>query len=324
MIPLPAAVAGVNGQVACAREGDQAAGDERLAVRRRRAPGEAQVGAERGCMEAGAEELGRRAGGLVDVRLQPEQRVAVSLAGGVDRGEHAGVVRVGELVLDDQVEELHAVHTVADEPRDVGGGIEAATPARRAQHAGGRAQPDEVERDVAPRVGMRQHRVEDERLHAIGVRDRIPLGDERPVGDAVDRQLLHAERGAQVVEVLDRVARRVERAPLPEARRARLDGTPRRNRDVGSADLRLEPRALDRRAARPALVDHHEAVVVQHGRDPPGDPRDRGDAGLARAAGEEEENAARRLHVVRGGDVQAQPALGLAGAVERARSGSSR
>ena len=105
----------------------------------------------------------------------------------VDRGEHAGVVGVGELVLDDQVEELHAVHAVADEPRDVGGRVEAAGSARRAQHAGGRAQPDEVERDLALRVGMRQHRVEDERLHALGVGERVPLGDERPVGDAVDR-----------------------------------------------------------------------------------------------------------------------------------------
>ena len=126
MIPLPAAVAGVNGQVACAgsvtRRPVMNAWRFVVAVPHGKRRSEQSVAACRPALKSSV--------GAPEARWtfvsSPRSGLRSPLRAAWIADEHAGVVRVGELVLDDQVEELHAVHAVADEPRDVGGGIEAA------------------------------------------------------------------------------------------------------------------------------------------------------------------------------------------------------
>ena len=69
------------------------------------------------------------------------------------------------------------------------------------------------------RPAARHDRVEHQPGHAVGVGDRVALGHEGAVGDAVERELVGPERDAQGLEVGDRVGRRVEaRARGPSAR----------------------------------------------------------------------------------------------------------
>src|SRR5207237_2960436 len=91
----------------------------------------------------------------------------------------------------------------ADDGREVGGGVSGArtSAADGPEDARGRMRVGALER-VGARV--RDDRVEDEPRDAARVRDRVSLGDERPVRHAVEDDLVDAEGPAKRLEVLDR------------------------------------------------------------------------------------------------------------------------
>src|SRR5205085_11603385 len=128
----------------------------------------------------------------------------------------------------------------------------------------------------------------------------VTLADERAVRDAVDAPALDAERPAEELHVGDDVVGAVEASALAERRRARSDGARARRIEVGVAHRLLQGRAAKRARAGAALVVQDEAVVAERRAEPAPRRVDERDARLARPAGEEEQDAARRVDVVRG------------------------
>ncbi len=173
---------------------------------------------------------------------------------------------------------------------------------------------------------VRQHRVQDDLADVVRVRDRVARRREGAVRDAVDDHLRHAQRLAELVEVRHGLVGRIERCRVAEDAGALPHRIGRRCRDVRTAHLRLQAGALQgTRRPGAALVEHDEPVVLRGFRQPlRGDPRDRADAALPGAAGEEQQHALGRRHVVRGGDGQAERARHPAGVVERHGQGRAR
>ena len=153
---------------------------------------------------------------------------------------------------------------------------------------------------------MRDDGVEHESLHAIGMGERVPLADVRAVRDAVERPAVDAERAAERLHVGDDVVRAEELPPCSQLPGARADGRRRRRPEIGAAHLGLQRGTVERPGAGASLVVDDDPVVVQLGAEDLRDARQRRHAGLARAAGDQEQHAARRTHVVGGRDGEPQ------------------
>jgi hypothetical protein len=125
-------------------------------------------------------------------------------------------------------------------------------------------------------------RLEQEPLHAIGVAQRIPLRHVGPVRRGHDGEPVDPELHSQRLDVLDRVARTEETAPVPEQGRAGRSLAAR----VGGRGS-LEITAAKRARSGPSLVEEDQVparrlpqVLVELG------PR------LARGAGQQQRHAA--------------------------------
>ena len=203
-----------------------------------------------------------------------------------------------------------------DHRREVGGRVRRAVKrlARVAQHARRRADRDEAQRiDVA----VREDRVEHEPLHAVGVRERVALGHVGAIGDAVERELVGAQRVAQQIEVGHGVGRRVEAPLVAERPRAVLDRPGRGRRDVRAAHRALQRRAAQHGAAGAPLVDGDHLVAVQGLAQTALEARRERHAGLSRPAAQADEHAARGVLHRLDGDREAQIAASATAVVER-------
>ena len=176
-------------------------------------------------------------------------------------------------------------------------------PQTRSEHARRRPELDHAEVGLAD---VRDDGVEHESLHAIGMGERVPLADVRAVRDAVERPAVDAERAAQRLHVGDDVVRAEELPPCSQLPGARADGGRRRRPEIGAAHLGLQRGTVERPGAGASLVVDDDPVVVQLGAEDLRDARQRRHAGLARAAGDQEQHAARRAHVVGGRDGEPQ------------------
>ena len=302
--------------------------------RRRRAPRETLVRAQRRGMQAGAEVHRIVAAGseVLQQRVEPRRVTeAVGVQGADDvpaarqhaAGVRVPVARVQEFIRDDRVEDLHAVGraAVADHPGEVVGRVVAARRGRRAgipEHACLGGQPGEVERRLRGRV-MRQHGVQDQLVDVPRVRDGVARRREGAVRDTVDDHLPHAQRLPEQVEVGHGLVCRVKRRAVAEDPRALGDRVPGRRRDVRTAHLRLQTRApQSAELAGAALVERDEPVVLGQLRHAlGGQPGDEADAALARAAGQEQQHAFGRIDVVGRRDLQVEGSGDAAVMVER-------
>jgi hypothetical protein len=177
---------------------------------------------------------------------------------------------------------------------------------------------DQVERNRPAGIHLRQDRVEHQLGHVPRMAERITLGHVRAVGDPVQHHGARAERLPQRVDVGDRVHGRVEAPVRPDDVGALAHRRRRRHGDIGTAHGLLQRRAVDgAELAGPALVEHDEPVVVEQRREAGSDPRDERDAGLAGAAGQEEQDAARRAGVVPGRDLEPQRARNVPAVIQR-------
>ena len=182
------------------------------------------------------------------------------------------------------------------------------------QHARRRTKLDHPEVGLAD---VRDDGVEHESLHAIGVSERVPLADVRAVRDAVERPAVDAERAAERLHVGDDVVRAEELSARTQLPRARADGARRRPPEIGAAHLGLQRGTVERPGAGASLVVDDDSVVVQLGAEDLRDARQRRHAGLARAAGDQEQHAARRTHVASGCDGESQRPSRSPGVIER-------
>ena len=203
----------------------------------RAAHGAGQVGAQGRVLVAGEEDVEQR-----------QRR---------DAHAHAAPARVRQRAAD------AAAVDAADERAQVAHGIArdaaaGAAVAQRAQHPRHRVQGRAQQR--VPALG-RDDRVEHERLDAVGVGRRVVQRDLRAVGDAEQHEPLVARLAAQVLEVGDRVGRRVEGAPRAELLGAAADRARLRGR------ARLERRtAQPARPPVPALVEDEQVAGRERGR----------------------------------------------------------
>ena len=118
-----------------------------------------------------------------------------------------------------------------------------------------------ISRSVSPEYGsvssVRDDGVEEQPVDVGGVRQRIGDGELRPVRRAPERDLRHAERDANGLEILGVVARGVEDPVRPDLVAARLDAA-----DLFLDQVRgLQGRAVDQpRLTGAAVVDRDERV----------------------------------------------------------------
>ena len=251
-----------------------AAGERRRGV----APRGRDVGAQRARVQALAERRrGEGADGGGGRGHDPVERGGVAARRRRERAPDAAEARRPDRVRGDRVEQLRAVAVARDDRAQV---------ARRPGAEDARGRPHRhLPRHRQP--GVRDDRVEHEPVDAAGVRERVALGDVGPVGGAVQRDPLGAERLPQQLEVGHGVGRG-EEAPLgPEPRAARPHGARAGRRQVRGAHLALERGAAERAGAGPALVDRDDPPAGRAGRaQPRARPGQRGATGLARAARE--------------------------------------
>ena len=160
---------------------------------------------------------------------------------------------------------------------------------RLAQHARHRA-------DGVPSKGIRavgaDDRVEQQALDVRGIGSRVGKRQLGPVRDAVDDHLVHADRPPHRLEVLDRVAGRVEGAARPDRLGAVGGGARHVHEPLAEP---LEGGAAQRaRAAGAPLVEGHDLAAVEASAQLERLVLGKRRGGLARAAGEGEERAAAR------------------------------
>ena len=195
---------------------------------------------------------------VVIARHEREQQLLAGQEGG------APVARVP----DDRAPERLASQPL-DEPRgvpqDVAREAAAARAAQRREHPAHGGHRVAVQRVEAGRV-RRGH--QQQPLHAVGVAHGVALGHVAAVTRTDDRHPLDAQLHPQRLDVLHRVARAVEGAPLAEQRRARRGLAPRigggRGLEVTAAESARSGSALveaDERA--PGLVPG-ELIRRQH------------------------------------------------------------
>ncbi len=267
-------------------------------------------------MQALAEPFGRY--GVVLVHLVDERLELGRLPGGglVQGLRHPAVVGVGELVAGERVQDLHPVAVRPDGGGEVGGRVRGAAGglAGGVQDAGGGGQRAQVERVEAL---LRHHRVEHQPGHVRRVGEGVALGDVGAVGDAVDAEPAVAEGLAQEVHVADGVRGAVEAGVRAEGGGAVGDGLLAGRGEVGGAHVLLQSGALQSALAGAALVEHDQAVVLEDGRELARDPLDQRHAGLAGAAGEEQQVALGGVGVPGHRHVELEGAGGGAAVVER-------
>ena len=187
--PLPVAVARSNGYRSAG--GVDSASAESVATRCARScagsHGKAELEAQRALVQTLAQELrGDRfvAPDRGQERLEP---AGTASAGSVQGVEHAGVMRRRHAVGDECVEHRGSVVEAPDDGGEVGSRIPSAAfgRAHRPQHGGATGKRRAVERIDAR---LRDDGVERHPRHVGGVLQRVALGHERAVGDAIERQ----------------------------------------------------------------------------------------------------------------------------------------
>ena len=140
-----------------------------------------------------------------------------------------------------------------------------------------------------PGAGGLHDRVEHQPLHVLRVLGGVAERHLRPVGDAEQRDLVHADGAPHGIDVVHRVAGGVEGAPGP------MDFAQRSAACAccsGVRDRREQAPAAQRaREARAALVEHDEVAVAQRGPEVEGPVEDVGRGRLARAAGQRDQRA---------------------------------
>ncbi len=248
--------------------------------RRRPRPGKPGLLARGRGVDAGAEEAWRRRLGIHRERApaQAQQRRGVAgqrRAHGAGEGGAQSRVEVSGQQDREHVHAREAAHPRAPAPVD---DPAAQRPARHALHERGevghriarpRASPAAeraerarhgLERVEVERVGpvRLDGGVEHEPLHPRGVAQRVPERDLRAVRGPVQRDPLGAELLPDRIEVVIRVAARVEGPPRTEPPGAGAGGR------SGLQEVRaLEPPAAEQaRAPRTALVEDHEVAVA--------------------------------------------------------------
>ena len=179
-------------------------------------------------MEALAEDDRGRALGPAHDAHDPVEMARMPGARLAQRRDHPGEVGRADAHRDEGVVDLRPTHPVvarAHDRRQVGRRVARAVlrAADEAQHARGLVHAVDLE---GVEAGRRHDGVEHQPGHAVGMGDRVALGHEGAVGDAVERELVGPERDPQRVEVRDRVGGRVEAPPRAE----RLLRRPRRCR----------------------------------------------------------------------------------------------
>jgi hypothetical protein len=136
-----------------------------------------------------------------------------------------------DALADQCVEELRTVPAGSHDRGEIASWVEAAVHlgTRRAQRRRGA-----LDRGQRQRLGalLGNDRVEHQPRHGVRIGERVALGDERPVGDAVDRQARDPERAPELFDVRDRLRGR-EVAPVGSDRTgAGTDHTRRRHDQV--------------------------------------------------------------------------------------------
>ena len=153
-------------------------------------------------------------------RLEP---AGTASAGSVQGVEHAGVMRRRHAVGDECVEHRGSVVEAPDDGGEVGSRIPSAAfgRAHRPQHGGATGKRRAVERIDAR---LRDDGVEHHPRHVGGVLQRVALGHERAVGDAIERQPANPQRRSKRFDVGDGVGRRVVTPGRTDRARARGNG----------------------------------------------------------------------------------------------------
>ena len=165
-----------------------------------------------------------------------------------------------------------------------------------AQDTRGRPELDDAE---VTEPDVRDDRVEHELRHVVGMRERVPLADVRAVRDAVEGDLVDAERPAERVDIGDHIVGPIELAPRAEFRSAGPHSGRGRWVEIRCAHLLLHRFAVEGAGAGPTLVEDDDPVLpLLGGQRAVDEAVENRQAGLAGAAGQHEQHAVRRLDVV--------------------------